>query len=207
MRIGPLGTREVTALALLIGAVVVGLAVTFFRSEDDAESNAATELIAQRTAAADPNRFLTQEASATAAAQAATPTKTPTPLPAIKVSPPSGWQVRYESKAITGGYNPEAFFAIEELDLSFAGAPFPDMKDNAWRTVLAGELVGGRVGPWKFTIEYQGEIKVFIAENLVAEGTASKPTKLDVIVPSASESTSIRIEAVDSQGSFLLRWK
>ena len=81
------------------------------------------------------------------------------------------------------------------------------MKDNAWRTVLAGEIVAGRVGPWKFTIEYQGEIKVFIAENLVAEGTASKPTKLDVTVPSASETTSIRIEAVDSQGAFLLRWK
>ncbi len=198
MRIGPLGTREIVALGLLAVAVIAGVSVTLLRPDDQAETRAAEERIAERTAAANPNRNRTPTR---------TPTPRPTPLPAIGIDAPDGWQIRYESVSSTGGAIPEGQYAIESLNLSFGAAPFPDMKDNQWRVIVAADLNADRPGPWEFTIDYQGSVKVFVGEQLVGEGSSDKPAKLDIEAPSRYASSSIRIEAADTGGAFLLRWQ
>lgn len=199
MRIGPLGTREVVALGLLIIAVIGGISVTLLRPEDEAETEAAQERIDERTQAARyPNGTPTPTEP---------PEPTATALPAVGIKPPEAWIIRYETASPTGGFTPEGQYSITALDLSFAAGPFPDVRDNQWRAVLAGQLDNERPGPWTFTIEYQGSIKVFVSEDLVAEGSADKPTKLEVSAPSRDASSSIRIEAQDTGGNFLLRWK
>lgn len=197
MRIGPLGTREVVALGLLIIAIVAGVSVTLLRPDDAAETRAAEERIAERTAAADPDRTRPTR----------TPVAVPTPLPAIEIDAPVGWQVRYETVASSGGFTPEGQFSTEGLDFSFPGPPFPDMRDNAWRLVAASTLEAERPGPWLFSLEYQGAVKVFVGEQLVGEGESAERATLEVEAPSRHASTSIRIEAQDTGGQFILRWK
>lgn len=198
VRIGPLGTREVVALGLLIIAVIAGVSVTLLRPDDQAETQAAEDRIAERTAAANPDRNKTPTR---------TPTPRPTALPAIGIDAPEGWQIRYESVSSSGAAVPEGQFAIESLNLSFPAAPFLDMRDNQWRVIVAADLNAERPGPWEFTIDYQGSVKVFVGEQLVGEGSSDKPAKLEIEAPSQYANSSIRIEAADTGGAFLLRWE
>lgn len=198
MRIGPLGTREVVALGMLVIAVIAGVSVTLLRPDDASETQAAEDRIAERTAAANPDRDKPPTN---------TPTAVPTALPAIEIDAPVGWQVLYETASASGGFTPEGQFSTDNLDFVFPGPPFPDMRDNQWRMVVASTIAPGRVGPWLFSLDYQGSVKVYVNERLVGEGESSEPATLEIEAPSRFESSSIRIEAQDTGGAFLLRWK
>ncbi len=193
MRIGPLGTKEIVALGLLLVAAFGAIAVTFLRDEDAAQDEAALQVQADRTAGITPG--------------AATATPSPTPLPPISAVQPSGWQITFQAITSTGNAIDDGFNAVEKLDLKYDSVPFLTMTDNMWGVRALGQLKSDRGGAWKFSIEYKGSIKVFINDQLVGEGQSDSLTTLDVEGPATGASGVVIIEARDTGGPFVLRWK
>lgn len=193
MRIGPLGTREVVALGALIVVAIVAVSVTFLRDEDEKQDEAALQVQADRTAGITPG--------------AATPTPSPTPEPPIDANQPNGWQVTFNIVTGSGNAISDGFTSVEKLDLSYPGAPFLDMKDDAWGITALAQLQSDRGGDWQFQLEYQGSVKVYINDALVAEGQSGSLATLDVKGPNTGASGVVKIDARDTGGPFVLKWK
>lgn len=142
----------------------------------------------------------------------APPTATPTPEPAATPAPvnrleqPGNWQLRFYETAISGGDILTGSSYVEELNLLAPAAPFRDMRDDAWSAVFSQELTtaAGRNG---FTLEYDCDIVVYVDDVEVARaGNPDGPEPLDVVFEHAGGAASVRIEARDVGGPFLLRW-
>lgn len=190
MRIGPLGTKEIVALGLLLVAAIGAISVTFLRDEDSSQDDAAEAVQAERTAGLTPG--------------ADTPTPTPEPVDA---NAPRGWQVTFHAITSTGNFIDDGFIAAETLDFKYDTVPFLTMNDNQWALTAIGALRSDRAGAWQFSIEYQGAVKVYINDELVGEAQSDSPKTLDITGPETGETAVVKVEARDTGGPFLVRWK
>lgn len=195
------GVREIVAVGLLVLAVVAGLAVTFLRDDDGAQQRAAEDVRAGRQA--------TSDAVGGGATYTPIPTQTPTPTPTpgrrIELEKPAAWVISFYSLGTDDSERHEGTNSLDALDLSFNGPPFPDLRDNSWK-VVAETGLHADAGRWVFTIEYQGDVRVMFNNVEVAKGSSGKPAKLDVAIDVPALEGTLRIEATDTYGPFVLRW-
>jgi hypothetical protein len=134
------------------------------------------------------------------------PTATATPLPPNEIEVPEGsWFVEFYNRDDMG---PLVQTFVEALDLSYEGAPFGDFANDDWHMTARTELVlepGGQV----FTLVHDGTVRVQVDGDEVASDTdpSEGPRELVVLFQHPGGGATIRIEAADVGGPFLLRWE
>jgi hypothetical protein len=120
---------------------------------------------------------------------------------------PVTWRVEFFSEKIQGSKVSNGSTFVEKLDISVERAPFIDFEDGKWSVVVEGPLQIAR-GFYTFTIEYRGDVRVFVSGNEVAKGSSGqRVVPLQVNFDAPLEGTGIRIEGIDTQGPFVLRWR
>jgi len=129
----------------------------------------------------------------------------PTPIPATPLPGASQWALRYFS--IEGDQQTERMSgAVEELDLTFARNPGPDLADDAWK-MEASATIQAPAGHYSFTVEHQNDVHVFIEGREVAsQASGSSPQSLLVTFEHRGRNPiHVRVEARDVGGPFILR--
>jgi hypothetical protein len=179
-----LGLREWTALAALVFGVMLGFV---FLDPANGEPQPPLEIVYGNE-----------------------PTPTPRPLPTeqppSRLPTPARWDVRFASIS-NGREVVDSGRVIPELNLSFPNAPFPDYRDNSWKVTAATTVELGE-GTSLFTIHYDCEIRVFIDDQEIASrGEPKQAEDLVVTFPHESGNFTIRIEATDGAGAFLLQYR
>jgi hypothetical protein len=144
---------------------------------------------------------------AAAPAPTATPEPSPTPIPDRGLlSPPRGWAVTFY-RLLGGSRLADPAVPIPTLDLSFETAPFAEYRDGSWGIEASGAL--GELAPGRYTVvlSFNAKVRVFVGGSLVAEA-ADPPTERELrasfVHPGGA--ASVRIEAEDAPGPFVIRW-
>lgn len=183
------GIREVVALGALGVAGFLGF---LFLDPTSTESTSHT-----------PGDIRLGEAPPTATP---TPEPTATPVPVTRLEQPESWQLRFYEAAISGGEILTGSSFLAELNLLAPGAPFRDMRDDAWSAVFEQQLAT-TAGSNGFTLEYDCDLVVYVDEVEVARAeNPDGPERLEVVFEHGGGNASVRIEARDTGGPFVVRW-
>lgn len=139
-------------------------------------------------------------------------TPTPAPSPTNTVPPPATIEPPEDSWLLSF-YNrdeqqPSATTAVEALDIEYESAPFGDFADDDWRLEATTSLPL-EPGPQTFTLIHDGSVRVLVDGQEVASDNdpSEGPAQLVVIFQHDGGRATITIEARDTGGPFLLRWK
>lgn len=89
------------------------------------------------------------------------PRPTPTPSRVVVAAGLSPWELTFVERRSSGDIV-DGTLTAPELDLEYDGAPFPDMKDDAW-AVFAAATFNGPPGRYLLSVTYTGEIGVTLA--------------------------------------------
>ena len=135
----------------------------------------------------------------------ATPTATATPVPIHALGDPDGsWLISYYSFDAEGGRLPELELAYETLDLSFANAPIPDIRDNDWSLEAHGsfERVAGR---YRVSIETSGDMDMRVDGRIVeVVGVIDGTVTREVVIDHGGGTMAVVVTAEDRLGEFRL---
>ncbi|MBI2767331.1 MAG: hypothetical protein HYX53_15655 [Chloroflexi bacterium] len=142
---------------------------------------------------------------ATATPAPAAPTPTPTRVPPVAVTEPTGgWNVRFfRGPSSAAAEDSNRFFTT--LDISYPAAPYPDMKDDNW-SLTAEANVALPAGLHELRLRHKAEVQVFIDGVLIgSDGDSATPQMFAVTFDHPAGPATIRIEARDRSGAFLLQ--
>lgn len=131
----------------------------------------------------------------------------PTPEPPSQLPAPDAWNVMFTTIR-DGRETEDSGRILPTLDLTFDRAPFPDFRDNSWK-VVAGTSVDLGKGSSVFVIRYDAAVRVFVNDSEVAARPepGNGPDTLTVTFEHEAGRATIRIEAVDEAGPFLLQYE
>ena len=128
------------------------------------------------------------------------------PLPVATREPVTGsrpWLVTFfdtsSGTPTAGGQSP-----VDTLDFDFAGAPFPDFRDDHW-ALLARKDFDGPAGSYILTIHFTGEIHVSIDGKDLAVTPAKGKGTAAVPITHGDVPTVIIINMTDAGGPFQLQ--
>jgi hypothetical protein len=133
-----------------------------------------------------------------------TPTATATPPPAALPAPAAGWLVEFFEVSPTGGSLQNGQGVAQSVDMTFAGAPFPDFKDDKWfvRATNAFTLEGGT---YKLTITHDCDLHVSVDGTEIANDPDGAEAKTaDIVFQHAKGRAEIVVECRDVGGPFRL---
>jgi len=134
--------------------------------------------------------------------------QSPTAAPAtpLQVMPaPAEWTVLFVEVAPGGGDQIISRSRVASVDLAYAGAPRPGMPEDGW-LLIAEAKVDLPSGRFFIVIEYDAEVRVFIDGRETAyQQSPRRSSQLSVTFGHAGGTVTIRVEATDSGGGFVLR--
>lgn len=135
------------------------------------------------------------------------PSPTPVPVTPVAVAAPAHWSIVYYRGRSPGEAAPDTQTSAPTLDLDIPAAPFNDIPDGNWSLGAQAEIAVV-VGENSFTLEHQGAVRVFVDGREVAANAGRELQILEVVANAERTGPSdLRIEAVDTAGPFVLRWK
>lgn len=133
------------------------------------------------------------------------PTATPVPVHTV-ARPKDQWLLTYYEKGVTGADVRSGEGFVDGLDFDIADRPFLDFKADAWSMQLTNKLETER-GRNRFTLEVDGEAKVWVDGKLVAEApNGNAAVRLAVEFEETAGFASVLIEVRDTGGPVKLRW-
>ncbi len=133
-----------------------------------------------------------------------TPSATPTPVPVHMVDQPASWLIEY----IEQGFDTPAAQGVgNALAYEYAGAPFPDFKDDRWSMRATATVEVTASGLSGFKLRHQGQLTVKVDGKVVAADPGGAERILDVQFDHTPGNADVVIEQRDSGGPFELRWE
>ena len=189
-------------LAALAVALVIGF-MFLDPTASESRNNTPGQIHLGETVAPTP----VETAVATTGKPSTTPVATATATPpAKKAGSPASWQVRFYEERKSGGeiLNGEGF--VPTLDLAFAGAPFPDSRDDAWfaRASADFEVAAGRT---QITIVHDCDLRVFVDDKEVAhEASGASGRGRAIVFEHAAGTARVMVECRDVGGPFRLQF-
>lgn len=181
--------RETVGIALFAAALAITVSLTFVDQGRSHEGPPPTVSLGIPVPTASP-----------------TLAPTPTPVPPRQVDLRDvSWRVTFWSDATDGDRRKESEGFAEGLDFAFDGAPFPDMRDDAW-SLTAAATITLEPGDFAFELEHDGTVAVWVDGEQVAAGPGTPGLRtLTVAFASQGNPVSIMVEAKDTGGRFELR--
>jgi len=191
-----IGVREIVPIILLL--VALGIAFAFL--DPSAGSSGNTTPIS--TGGGVPNKP-TSTRTSTATPK---PTATPTEAPPQQLASPADWIVKFVSVSATGSERIDAQVVLPSLDFSYAGVPFNDMRDDAWKLVADGVVDLPAAGRYMFSFEHDGEARLLVDGAQIAfEPDGPAMQTLRTVFQHGAGSLSLRIEVRDVAGPLKLK--
>ena len=183
-----IGVREVVAIGVLIVAGIIGFMFLDPTASEGGGRPAGTVSLGETP----PTRV--------------PPTATPLP-DATPIDSPQRWRITYYDRFFSGGYGLVADGVREGgLVVDEAGAPFNDMRDDAWK-VEASVLPILDAGRWGFKLRYDCELLVTVGGEEVASGqNPDRPETIEVTFVHGGGQAGIVISCEDTGGPLLLQW-
>jgi hypothetical protein len=181
-----LGVREAVGLVLFV--VAVALSLPYVDPSPD-EPRAPREV-----ALGQPVHPLPEQARAAPVAAPAAEGALPEPLPR-----PASWIVTFHPGPPDG--SAESRIVLPALELVVPGAPLAGMADDGWSVAAEAAITFQRPGAYGFTLEHEGEVRVFVDGQLVvARADGPGPQELAVRFEHAPGTAVLRVEALDVGG-------
>ncbi|GAB4328022.1 MAG: hypothetical protein Kow0010_11820 [Dehalococcoidia bacterium] len=184
-----MGFRETVGVALFAAALAITASLTF---------------VGQGRSHEGPPPTISLGVPVPTATATEVPTPTPVPPAALDLSGVS-WLVTFWSDGVDGSRRQESQGFVEGLDFAFDGAPFPDMRDDAWGLTAETTLTLDP-GEYAFELEHDGTAAVSVNGEQVAAGPGAPGLRtLAVRFAHGGGAATILVEATDTGGRFELR--
>jgi hypothetical protein len=191
-----IGVREIVPIVLLL--VALGIAFNFL--DPSAGSSGSN------TPASTVGKVPDKPTSTATPTRTPRPTPTPTRAPPQEFARPADWIVKFVSLSSTGSERIDAQVVLQSLDFNYSGAPFNDMRDDAWKLVADGVVELPSAGRYTFSFEHDGEARLFVDGREAAyEPDGAAPQTLRAVFEHAAGSLSLRIEVRDVTGPLKLK--
>ncbi|HJP40172.1 MAG TPA: hypothetical protein QGF35_00485 [Dehalococcoidia bacterium] len=188
--------REIVGLAGLAVAIAVSLPSVFLRDDRGSGGPVPTATVAPT---------FTQSASPI---PASTPPSSPALIPERgALEAPNAWAVTFYRELNDRRIQNEPV-SLPELALEFDGAPFGEYPDGEWGLLAVTDWRDLPPGRYELVLEFDCELLVLQdGKKLARAKDPTGVTKLELTVIHLGGELSITLEAMDSEGPFILRWR
>ncbi len=182
-----LGVREIVPIVLLL--VALGIAFKFLNPAEGSSDRK------------------TPVPTAGIAVNAETPTPGPTETTPQELARSQEWVVKFVSFNAAGGERVDVQVGLPSLDFYYPGAPFNDIRDDAWQLVAEAVSMLPAAGRYTFAFEHDGDARLLVDGHEVSfQRDGPAPQTLRAVFDHPGGSLTLRIEVRDVSGALKLKF-